>query len=234
MPPSPTELETERSLGHVIDTNNNSNNIISPSTLNLQPDFFNAQQENSTSPCTEKIDHNYTRNRTTTRSWPVIYRNNSLSSNFLDPSSKIEQLLSKSEQKRKSTHQYDFDQIFGLNNVNYQQYLASVRKQSACGEFAGYDKSPSIYDMQHVNQESNEQTQTGFCSAPPTVIFLLLTLLMTTTATAMLCAAIMTDHWENIIWDGEALEKSLNHSHSMKELEFFFDKKVAKIQLKGN
>jgi hypothetical protein len=242
VPPSPTEQDSERNLCDVTDTNNNSNNNSrSPSTLNLQPDFFNAQQDNnnSTSPCTTEptIDHNnYTRNRSTTRSWPVIYRNNSLSSNFLEPSSKTEQLLIKSgQQKRKSTHQYDFDQIFGLNNVNYQQYLASVRKQSACGggEFGGYDKSPSIYDMQHVNQESNEQTQTGFCSAPPTVIFLLLTLLMTTTATAMLCAAIMTDHWENIVWDGEALGKSLNHSHSMKELEFFFDKKVAKIQPPG-
>lgn len=237
VPPSPTEVEPlERITCDVTDTNNNSNNNInhSPSTLNLQPDFFNAQQDSTiSSPSTENSNHNYTRNRSTTRSWPVIYRNNSLSSNYLEPSSKTEQLLSKSEHKRKSTHQYDFDQIFGLNNVNYQQYLASVRKQSACGEFGGYDKSPSIYDMQHVNQETNEQTQTSFCSAPPTVIFLLLTLLMTTTATAMLCAAIMTDHWENIVWDKDALVKSVNHSHPSRELEFFFDKKVAKIQPQG-
>lgn len=245
VPPSPTECDSERSPCDVTDTNNNNNNsnkVNSPTTLNLQqPDHFNAQPDLS-SPCTESANHNYTRNRSTTRSWPVIYRNNSLSSNtssnFLEPSSatsKIEQLLSKSEQKRKSTHQYDFDQIFGLNNVNYQQYLASVRKQSsAFGDFGGYDKSPSIYDMQHVNHpEQSEQTQTGFCSAPPTVIFLLLTLLMTTAATAMLCAAIMTDHWEDIVWDGDALERSINHSHPSKQLQFFFDRKVAKIQPHG-
>lgn len=239
VPPSPTDVESDRSSCDVTDTNNNNNININSPTLNLQTDF-NAQQD-IPSPCTESANHNYPRNRSTTRSWPVIYRNNSLSSNttsnFLEPStaSKTEQLLSKSEQKRKSTHQYDFDQIFGLNNVNYQQYLASVRKQSSgFGEFGGYDKSPSIYDMQHVNHpEQNEQTQTSFCSTPPTVIFLLLTLLMTTTATAMLCAAIMTDHWENIVWDGEALEKSINHSHPSKQIQFFFDKKVAKIQPHG-
>lgn len=234
VPPSPTHSEPDDETTDV-DTNNN--NSTSPTTL--QNDFFNAQQDSCTSPSTETS--NYTRNRSTTRSWPVIYRNNSLPSqqNFLDPSqaatSKTEQLLQKSGLKRKSTHQYDFDQIFGLNNANYQQYLASVRKQSSC-DF-GYDKSPSIYDMQHPSQENPAQTQTSaFCSAPPTVIFLLLTLLMTTTATSMLCAAIMTDHWENVIWDKDALVKIVNQSESSKvtnQLEFLLDGKVARLPFKG-
>jgi hypothetical protein len=144
--------------------------------------------------------------------------------------------LDRSESKRKSSHQYDFDQIFGLNNANYQQYLASCRKPSSCE--IGYDKSPSIYDMQHVNQEAPEQTeQSGvFCSTPPTVIFLLLTLLMTITATTCLCAAIMTDHWENVIWDKQALLKIVNTTESARlasRLEFLLDGKVARLKFKG-
>jgi hypothetical protein len=233
VPPSPTHSDADE---ETTDVDNNNNNSTSPTTL--QNDFFNAQQDTCTSPTTDTS--NYTRNRSTTRSWPVIYRNNSLpcQQNFLDPqaaASKTEQLLQKSGLKRKSTHQYDFDQIFGLNNANYQQYLASVRKQSSC-DF-GYDKSPSIYDMQHPNQESPTQTpSSSFCSAPPTVIFLLLTLLMTTTATSMLCAAIMTDHWENVTWDKEALVKIVNQSESAKvtnQLEFLLDGKVARLPFKG-
>lgn len=218
VPPSPTHSEPDDDQTEFnVDDNNNNNAAISPTTL--QSEFFNAQQDSCTSPCTESSS--YTRNRSTTRSWPVIYRNNSLPSqqNFLDPShaaSKTEQLLHKSELKRKSTHQYDFDQIFGLNNANYQQYLATARKQSSC-DF-GYDKSPSIYDMQHANQENPVQTQNnGFCSAPPTVIFLLLTLLMTTTATSMLCAAIMTGDDNSflsfVFFTKENLRRSLGKCH---------------------
>lgn len=226
VPPSPTHPESDDD-----NTDFNSNNNSSPTSNHN--DFSNAQQENSctNSPSTES---HYTRNRSTTRSWPVIYRNDSLASQptFLEPS-KTEQLQS----KRKSTHQYDFDQIFGLNNANYQQYLATCRKASSCE--VGYDKSqsPSIYDMQNVSQDNPVQTQPGaYCSAPPTVIFLLLTLLMTTTATSMLCAAIMTDHWENVIWDKEALTKIVNQSESSKitnQLEFLLDGKVARLPFKG-
>lgn len=235
VPPSPTQRESDDENTQLnIDSNNNT----SPTTT--QYDFPDAQQDNScTSPSTES---HYTRNRSTTRSWPVIYRNNSISStqNYLGPpgqiTSKTEQLQTKSEHKRKSSHQYDFDQIFGLNNANYQQYLATVRKASTC-EALGYDKSPSIYDMQNLTQENPTQTRSSiFCSAPPTVIFLLLTLLMTTTATSMLCAAIMTDHWENVIWDKDALTKIVNQSESSKvtnQLEFLLDGKVARLPFKG-
>lgn len=234
VPPSPAQSEHEDDDEDFNVDDNNNASLISPTSNN---EFSNAQADSgkATSPSTES-SHNYTRNRSTTRSWPVIYRNNSLSNpphTYLEPSTKTDQLLSKSELKRKSTHQYDFDQIFGLNNANYQQYLASHRKQSSCD--IGFDKSPSIYDMQHPNQESSAQTPTGaFCSAPPTVIFLLLTLLMTTTATSMLCAAIMTDHWENVIWDKEALTKIVNQSKATNQLEFLLDGKVARLPLKAH
>jgi hypothetical protein len=189
-----------------VDSNNNSDNNsninsnpITP-TSNQPKDFFYAQQKPD-SFTSDSGESHYTRNRSTTRSWPVIYRNNSLTnqqqSHYLEPNqpcTKTEQLQSRSEhQKRKSSHQYDFDQIFGLNNANYQQYLATHRKSSHF-DTAGYDKSPSIYDMQQHTQEGDaEQTQTsGFCNTPPTIIFLLVTLLMTTSATSMLCAAFLT------------------------------------------
>lgn len=234
VPPSPTQTDSD---DENTELNVDSNNNTSPTTV--QYDFPDAQHDNScTSPSTES---HYTRNRSTTRSWPVIHRNNSISNtqNYLEPpvqiTSKTEQLLTKSEQKRKSSHQYDFDQIFGLNNANYQQYLATCRKTSTCE--AGYDKSPSIYDMQNLTQENPSQTRSNiFCGTPPTVIFLLLTLLITTTATSMLCAAIMTDHWENVIWDKDALKKIVNESSSSKvtnQLEFLLDGKVARLPFKG-
>jgi len=100
--------------------------------------------------------------------------------------------LKAEQQKRKSTHQYDFDQIFGLNNSNYQQYLTTQKKSDNFDCIR--DKSPSFYDMQsHHNQENSQQTQvSGFCNTPPIIIFLLITLIMTTSATSMLCAAFLT------------------------------------------
>jgi len=243
VPPSPThsdDVDEDDDDGDV-DSNNN-DRTPTPDADADQADAFNAQQQQpiptdcTTDPST--TTNQYTRNRSTTRSWPVIYRNNSVSyssstqhQQLLEPSSKTEQL----QNKRKSSHQYDFDQIFGLNNANYQQYLASAsRKASACN----YDKSPSIYDMQHIqNVENDEQTQSsGICYVPPTVIFLFITLLMTTSATSMLCAAIMTDHWENVTWDRDALIGIVNQSTSARtsnQLEFLLDGKVARLPFKG-
>lgn len=42
--------------------------------------------------------------------------------------------------------------------------------------------------------------------APPPVVFLFVTLLVTTGTTALLCGAIMSDHWENVTWDRNVLE----------------------------
>ncbi|CRL02409.1 CLUMA_CG015192, isoform A [Clunio marinus] len=238
VPPSPTQHEAEDNpTDYNIDGNNNSNlrSPLSPSTI--PNNLFNAQ-DSCTSESNDIESHNYARNRSTTRSWPVIYRNNSISKqeNYLGLS-KTEQLQGKNDLKRKSTHQYDFDQIFGLNNANYQQYLAAtIRKQSNCD--VGCDKSPSLYDMQNPSQENAEQSPSGpLCNAPPTVVFLLLTLFMTTTATAMLCAAIMTDHWENVVWDKEALTKIVNQTDSSKvtnQLELLLEGKAARLPFKGN
>ncbi|KAG5681906.1 hypothetical protein PVAND_011310 [Polypedilum vanderplanki] len=249
VPPSPENSDDEEDYN--VDSNKNSDNNsninstpISPST-NQPKDIFYAQPTPDCSQAQSSSESTYTRNRSTTRSWPVIYRNNSLTnqqqqSNFLEPNqqyTKTEQLQSRSvQQKRKSTHQYDFDQIFGLNNANYQQYLATHRKSSNFD--TGYDKSPSIYDMQQHTQEGEvEQTQTStFCHTPPTIIFLLVTLLMTTSATSMLCAAFLTDHWENLYWDKTALMNIVNQTDSTKmtnNLEFLLEGKVARLPLRN-
>lgn len=51
-------------------------------------------------------------------------------------------------------------------------------------------------------------------------------LVLTTCATGMLCAAIMTDHWEEVTWDKTDLETLAN---STVRLQWLLDNKVAKI-----
>ncbi|XP_017772263.1 PREDICTED: uncharacterized protein LOC108559469 [Nicrophorus vespilloides] len=68
--------------------------------------------------------------------------------------------------------------------------------------------------------------ETGWnCSVHPSVFFLLGTLVMTTCATGMLCAAIMTDHWEEVTWDRRALQTMSNTSL---DIQWLFDG-VAKV-----
>uniref|UniRef100_A0A182VRU9 Uncharacterized protein n=1 Tax=Anopheles minimus TaxID=112268 RepID=A0A182VRU9_9DIPT len=81
---------------------------------------------------------------------------------------------------------------------------------------------------------NHQQTPTGngtCCSIPPPIMFLFLTLLMTSSATAMLCAAIMTDHWEHVSWDRTSLDRISNESAI--ELHWYLDGRAAKIPLKG-
>lgn len=72
---------------------------------------------------------------------------------------------------------------------------------------------------------------------PPTIVLLLLTLIMTTSATSMLCAAFLTDHWENLYWDRDALINIVNQSESSSKvtnkLEFLIDDKVARLPLRN-
>nr|XP_017014403.2 uncharacterized protein LOC108069004 [Drosophila takahashii] len=66
------------------------------------------------------------------------------------------------------------------------------------------------------------------CMGPPPVLFLFVTLLMTTSATAMLCAAIMTDHWEHVTWDRNSLDRYTNRSGL--HLEWLLDDQVAMLK----
>ncbi|XP_061508760.1 uncharacterized protein LOC11175743 isoform X2 [Anopheles gambiae] len=81
---------------------------------------------------------------------------------------------------------------------------------------------------------NHPQTPSGngtCCSIPPPIMFLFLTLLMTSSATAMLCAAIMTDHWEHVSWDRNSLDRISNETAI--ELHWYLDGRAAKIPLKG-
>ncbi|XP_061400337.1 mucin-19-like isoform X2 [Musca vetustissima] len=66
------------------------------------------------------------------------------------------------------------------------------------------------------------------CMGPPPLLFLFVTLLMTTSATAMLCAAIMTDHWEHVKWDRASLERYSNRSNL--QLEWIMEDTVAMLK----
>ncbi|XP_047995294.1 uncharacterized protein LOC125233352 [Leguminivora glycinivorella] len=64
------------------------------------------------------------------------------------------------------------------------------------------------------------------CGVQPSVFYLLATLLLTSCSTAMLCASIMTDHWEHVVWERAALAALANASSTT--LQWLLDEKVAK------
>ncbi|CAH2036859.1 unnamed protein product, partial [Iphiclides podalirius] len=70
------------------------------------------------------------------------------------------------------------------------------------------------------------------CGVHPSVFYLLATLLLTSCSTAMLCAAMMTDHWEHVTWERAALAALANASDTA--LHWLLDGKVAKIEEANN
>ncbi|XP_045772222.1 uncharacterized protein LOC123872120 isoform X3 [Maniola jurtina] len=66
------------------------------------------------------------------------------------------------------------------------------------------------------------------CGVHPSVFYLLATLLLTSCSTAMLCAAIMTEHWEHVSWERAALAALANASNMA--LNWMLDEKVVKIE----
>lgn len=154
-------------------------------------------------------------NRKTTRSWPIICNR---PKNYQDDS--------------------DYETVFPLNNnytsnenfvTTHRKYLAidypDLHQQTSQQQ----PQSPYVQELnaQQTNGHSRKmQTQTSTtaisasvntCTAPPPVIFLMITLLMTISATAVLCVAVMTDHWESITWDRDLLNKLTNNtSHSLR------------------
>ncbi|XP_026487163.2 uncharacterized protein LOC113394167 [Vanessa tameamea] len=65
------------------------------------------------------------------------------------------------------------------------------------------------------------------CGVHPSMFYLLATLLLTSCSTAMLCAAIMTEHWEHVSWEKAALAALANASNTA--LQWLLDEKVVKI-----
>lgn len=99
-----------------------------------------------------------------------------------------------------------------------------------------YDKDTSdqnLYVSSNFAQTMQQQTETAVtstsCTTAPPLIFLFVTLLITTGATAMLCAAIMSDHWEHISWDRAIVDKmTRNTSHAV---QWHLNGKVGRIDV---
>ncbi|XP_018333418.1 uncharacterized protein LOC108742628 isoform X2 [Agrilus planipennis] len=79
--------------------------------------------------------------------------------------------------------------------------------------------------MDAANTETDDDSGWN-CSVHPSVFFLLGTLVLTICATGMLCASIMTDHWEEVTWSQDKLENFTNVSL---KLQWLLERKVAKI-----
>lgn len=77
--------------------------------------------------------------------------------------------------------------------------------------------------------ESNQNQ----CRMQPSVWFLMGTLLFSSVATAMLCGAIMTDHWEHVMWDRGKLDdiavRQKNATRVKWMLEWLLDGQVGRI-----
>ncbi|XP_041978673.1 uncharacterized protein LOC121732770 isoform X2 [Aricia agestis] len=72
------------------------------------------------------------------------------------------------------------------------------------------------------------QTPGDDCAIHPSGFYLLATLLLTSCSTAMLCAAIMTEHWEHVSWERSALTALANASNTA--IHWLLDDKVAKVE----
>ncbi|KPI93080.1 PREDICTED: uncharacterized protein LOC106118897 [Papilio xuthus] len=80
-------------------------------------------------------------------------------------------------------------------------------------------------------QTATPQTECD-CGVHPSVFYLLATLLLTSCSTAMLCAAMMTEHWEHVAWERAALAALANTSNTV--LHWLLDDKVAKVEGANN
>lgn len=106
---------------------------------------------------------------------------------------------------------------------------AKALNQNGDGTGGGLDTPTSLNSAMDMGSGSVASgCCTNCCVGPPPVLFLFVTLLMTTSATAMLCAAIMTDHWEHVTWDRNSLDRYTNRSNM--QLEWMLDDKVAMLK----
>lgn len=89
-----------------------------------------------------------------------------------------------------------------------------------------YDLLIVDYDSAMESTTETDDDSGWNCSVHPSVFFLLGTLVLTTCATAMLCGAIMTDHWEEVTWDRDELGYLANNTV---KLQWLLDGTVVKV-----
>ncbi|KAM7360355.1 uncharacterized protein ACRADG_004976 isoform 2-T5 [Cochliomyia hominivorax] len=107
---------------------------------------------------------------------------------------------------------------------------SKIMHQTGGGGGGGNLDSPTSLNsaMDVTSNVGSSTCCSSCCMGPPPVLFLFVTLLMTTSATAMLCAAIMTDHWEHVKWDRVSLDRYSNRSNL--QLEWIMEDKVAMLK----
>lgn len=162
-------------------------------------------------------------NRTTTRSWPVICR------------------------QPKSYDNDDYETVFALNNNHLNSSHDDLSAQGCHKSNGQYDADliRTINSSRTDNSINNSNNQTSMkmqpptsnsvmgmsaatCTSPPPVVFLMITLLMTVSATAMLCGAVITDYWEVIQWDRDAIQAKIPNN-TQNRLHWLLGGRVAKI-----
>lgn len=132
-----------------------------------------------------------------------------------------------------------FDQIDKFDTITHNTIDDNHNNIGGGGGGMNNNVSPggsSIRDPIHSQQTIFAQTA---CSPSPNpVSILFLTLLMTSSATAMLCAAIMTNNWELVTWDTKLLRKLVNDTATISgrtgtrqtiTIEWMIGDKVARI-----
>lgn len=120
----------------------------------------------------------------------------------------------------RSPNQYDYEALCKIDSTSNSDFNAYDQDSDH-----SLDASTS-YSRQKMHAQTETPNRTC-CMAPPPVIFLFVTLLVTTGTTALLCGAIMSDHWERVTWDKTTLEK-LTRNTSI-SLQWQLDERVAAV-----
>lgn len=112
----------------------------------------------------------------------------------------------------------------------------------ACNEFGPKAKAPRKSIVARMATSAQPRASIGpdgravlantpstLCNTPPPIIFLFVTLLLTISATAMMCVAVLTDHWETITWDRDFLIKLTNNTPHV--LHWHLNERVARLPI---
>lgn len=174
-------------------------------------------------------------NRKTTRSWPVICRtkcdqfstnepNHQNIDDYFDDDEDYDTIFDVRQDKRDDT-----SRTSSTENLAARKYLivdyhhtqrpstdftskASAQRKSIVARMSTSSQPAAVGSLAAAGGPAVSATGASACTTPPPVVFLLVTLLMTIGATAMMCVAVMTDHWETISWDRQVLTRLCNSS----------------------
>lgn len=123
---------------------------------------------------------------------------------------------------RSGSNQYEYEALYKIDSTSNSDLNANDQDSDQ-----SVDASTS-YTQRKMHAQTETPNRTC-CMAPPPVIFLFVTLLVTTGTTALLCGAIMSDHWEQVTWDKTILEK-LTHN-ATNSLQWQLDGRVAAVNV---